>query len=101
MIYREQIKVPDIHFICGDYREYIDLMKEQKPKAKKKIDPIEKQTKGEKIVVRKIKADDVEVHIVVKGDQEASKTKLIKDFIKAWFDNCSLEENLEKLIELL
>ena len=74
---------------------------EQKPKAEKKIDPIEKPTKGEKIVVRKIKADDVEVHIVVKGNQEASKTKLIKDFIKAWFDNCSLEESLEKLMELL
>lgn len=76
-----------------------------KPKAVKKMNvkKIDNDIvkKGDKVIVKKIKVDDVEVHISVKGDQESSKTTLIKNFVKAWADGSELDDKLTKLLELI
>lgn len=78
-----------------------------KPKAVKKMDiNVNKSDKdivneSEKVIVKKIKVDDIEVHISVKGNQDSSKTKLIKNFVKAWVDKSDLDDKLAKLLELI
>ena len=73
--------------------------KEKKMNVQKSDEDIVK--KGDKVIVKKIKVDDIEVHISVKGEQDSSKTKLIKNFVKAWADASDLDDKLTKLLELI
>ena len=71
-------------------------------KKPKKVAKQEKKTdKSTKILIKKIQSGESEIYISIKGDQEASDTKLVKDFVRAWIDGSDLEDKLAKLRELL
>lgn len=83
----------------GGIRIAIEGTKPKKENVKNSGEDIVK--KSDKVIVKKIKVDDIEVHISVKGEQDSSKTKLIKNFVKAWVDASDLDDKLTKLLELI